>query len=124
MAVPTVSFTDIATQDAAPNDAPYRVSRHPSKNDLDFSWEITFDGVLRYWQERLGGDTRLDGVRRRHLGVVCGLENLCGATGSIPLGAMATQTETDTYADIDDAMPTEGTYNFYADALNGDGWSG
>jgi hypothetical protein len=127
MAVPVVNFTSAETDDAAPTAAPYRISRLAAKDDLDFTWEITFDATVRYWQERLGGSLRTNGTKvRRHLGAVCGLGNRCGAAGTMPLAidvADSPYAEGDTYNDMDADMASAGTYRFGVDALNDSGWS-
>lgn len=122
MAAPVANFTAVTTGDAAPTTAPHRISRQATKNELDFTWQVTFDGKLRYWQERLGGSLRTNGTQRRHLGVVCGLGNRCGAQGSRALGATTTIEESDTVTDSE--LATEGDYRFGVDALDASGlWS-
>lgn len=124
MAAPVVNFTAASTPDAVSGSAPYKVSRDTAKDDLTYTWEITFTGTLRYWQERVEGSLRTQGTRLRNLGVVCGLGNRCGEASSMPLGATSSPQSRNRSLDIDGYLASDGDYRFGVDALNDAGqWS-
>jgi hypothetical protein len=117
MPSPVVNFTAASTPDAVSGSAPYKVSRDTAKDDLTYTWQITFTGTLRYWQERVGGALRTQGTKLRHLGVVCGLGNRCGETGSMPLATTSSPQSSSRTVDIDGYLATDGDYRFGVDAL-------
>lgn len=124
MAAPVVTFSSVSTPDAVTGSAPFKVSRDTAKDDLTYTWAITFTGTLRFWQERIGGSLRTNGTRIRSLGVVCGLGIRCGHPDAKLLGATSSPQGRNRTFDIDAYLASDGDYRFGVDALNAAGeWS-
>jgi hypothetical protein len=124
VAAPVVNFTAASTPDADPTNPPFKVSREPGKTELTYEWEITFTGKIGFWQERLGGSSRIGGTRLRSLGVVTGLGLRCGHPEARILGATSSPQSRNRSLDIEGDLPSEGDYRFGVDALNHtDEWS-
>lgn len=111
------------TEDAFPTVAPHRLSRIDAKDDLLLEWDISGDGPVRYWQERLGGLNPITGTRVQSQGVVCGMSQRCGEPTSVPL-ALPTPVDGSASHETDDILAgqADGDYNIEIDARDGDGW--
>lgn len=111
------------TADAAPTTAPHRVSRLDETDDFTIEWDITGDGPVRYWQERLGGLNPVSGIRVQSQGIVCDMGQRCDEPTSVAL-ELATPVSDSVTHETDDVLAGEadGDYNFTIDARDDDGW--
>jgi hypothetical protein len=116
-------ITSITTTDAVAAAAPYKISRVSTKDQATVTYTITeAASTIRYCQLRLGGASRTGGTKLQHLGAVCGLNNLCGESGSRPLGAASPLTITGVVIDDASVVGADGGYTVTAEGLTGT-WS-
>lgn len=124
MAAPTVEVAAV-TLDGSPFLSPYKLSRQETKDELYVQTTITWTGTLGYYQLRLAGTNRINGIVLERKGIVCGLGVRCGPDARSLAKTSGSPWATDVFhdPDFDEYLDAEGDYRVGSDALNGDGWS-
>lgn len=115
-----VTIESVTTGDAAPADAPHRISNKASKDTATVHFSANGAGAVRAWLIRVGGAGLLSGERAGGQGVICGVTR-CGEAGPLARPLTSAITEDVTYAEA--SPEPDGSYPVNVYAATDEGWA-
>lgn len=120
----TADIEEIATEDAAPISAPYKISAKAGKDSLTFRIKVTSTGAIRAIRSRFKPLNRNSGQLIYRRGMVCGSGDRCGTPEARAL-AVASPFTTPTIEILESEIAAEadGEYEVEAWAMEPGVWS-
>lgn len=114
----------VTTEDAHPNEAPYKISAKPTKDVLTFKIKVTATGAINAVRSRFEALNRNSGQLVFRRGMVCGSGDRCGTPEARSLNAASPYTTpTITVKEADIAYEPDGEYKVEAWAMEPGAWS-
>jgi hypothetical protein len=123
MAIST-DIEEIATEDAAPSAAPFKISAKVGKRTLTFKVKATASGVVRAVRVRLKPFNRNSGNLLYSRGMVCGSGDRCGSSSARSL--VHSSPFTSPTLSVDEAVvasEVDGEYEVKAWSMETGAWS-
>lgn len=108
----SVNIDSVHTEDAAPDEAPFRISAVPTKDKLTFAFTVVADGIIRAWRARFQPTDRNHGTLIAKRGLVCGSGDRSGPSSfslaaSSPLEVTEQLLESQVHSNPDGDYPVE-----------------
>jgi hypothetical protein len=120
----SADIEEIATEDAAPTSAPFKISAKPSKDVLSFRVKAAAGALIHAIRVRFKPLNRNSGQLLFSRGMVCGSGDRCGSPTAMSLAAASPLTTgTITVNESQVGSEPDGEYEVRAWAASGEGWS-
>lgn len=119
-----VAIEELATADAGPTAAPFKISAKATKDSLTFKVKATAGSLIHAIRVRLTPLNRNNGQLLFSRGMVCGSGDRCGTPHAMSLSeASPFTTGTVTIDEAEVASEPDGEYEVKAWAMADEGWS-